>query len=592
MRNRIDREGYANANGDGASASPPPWADKLPPHNEEAEKGVIGGCLLDNDQLAVASNLTPEDFYRDCHQVMWSAILELRAEGRPVDGITLGDHLQSRDLLLRAGGHDGIAGVMAGCPNPENMAEYVGIVREKSHSRLALIVSGELTQAVYGNSERARDIIATGIDRYEAIGASREEEEVAVPDWPAPPADPAWRGPAGELVRLIEPHTEADPVAILIQFLVGFGNLVGPGIHCRVGPTRHHLNLYAAIVGPSGSGRKGTSLDQARFVLKDLDPNWLAEKEMSGLSSGEGLIWEVRDPAPAKKAGEKDDPGVSDKRLLVVESELGRAFRGMLREGNTLSSVLRLAWDGGTLRTMSRASRSKASGPHVSVIGHITREELLKLLGNDDASNGFANRFLWACARDSKSLPEGGDVGAIDFEPIKDRLRAAVARVRAEPCWTLIRDSPARALWAEHYDRLKARRPGLLGIVTGRAEAQVLRLSAVYAAVDAAAIIRREHLESALALWDYCFRSATYVFGGRMGNPVGEFLAAKIREAGSAGLPRWRITRILQKKKLNAAQGASLLQELQECSRVVKDVSQTPGRNTERWYAPEFLSKP
>jgi hypothetical protein len=584
MANRIESlNGYAN--GDGAS-HPSPSATQLLPHNEEAEKGVIGACLWDNDKIEDAITLRPEDFYRDCHQHMWAGILELYGQGKPVDGITLGDLLQSQELLVRVGGHDGIAGTSAGCPNPENVREYVGIVREKSHTRQAIQAAAELTQAGYASSDRAKDIIAVALGRLEAVAEPDADDEIAVPDWPSPPAEAAWRGPAGELVRLIEPHTEADPVAILVQFLVGFGNLLGPGIHCKVGPTRHHLNLYAAIVGPSGSGRKGTSLDQARSVLRDLDPEWLTEKEMSGLSSGEGLIWEVRDPAPAKKAGEKDDEGVADKRLLVVESELGRAFRGMLREGNTLSSVLRLAWDGGTLRTMSRNSRSKATGPHVSLIGHITREELLKLLGNDDASNGFANRFLWACARDSKSLPEGGE--AVDFSPVRARLGAAVEKVKAEPSWTLIRDPAARALWAENYDRLKLRQPGLLGIVTGRAEAQVLRLSAVYAALDSASIIRREHLESALALWDYCLRSATYIFGGRLSDPVAVLIANELRAAGPAGLSRSRITRILDRKRLKASRGALILQDLLESNRVVMVPTPTTGRTSERWYAAEF----
>jgi hypothetical protein len=82
--------------------------------------------------------------------------------------------------------------------------------------------------------------------------------------WPAPLASQAFHGIAGEIVHAIEPHTEADPAALLIQFLVGFGNLIGRGAHTTVEADRHGCNLFAAIVGVSAKGRKGTSWGQVR----------------------------------------------------------------------------------------------------------------------------------------------------------------------------------------------------------------------------------------------------------------------------------------------------------------------------------------
>ena len=63
---------------------------------------------------------------------------------------------------------------------------------------------------------------------------------------PPPPAlaAPALYGIAGRVVNSLTPHTEADPAAVLLQFLAAFGNLVGPAPHCRVGATRHGLNLF------------------------------------------------------------------------------------------------------------------------------------------------------------------------------------------------------------------------------------------------------------------------------------------------------------------------------------------------------------
>src|SRR6185437_3841125 len=72
----------------------------------------------------------------------------------------------------------------------------------------------------------------------------------------------ALYGMAGEIVRCIEPHSEADPAAILVQFLVAMGNIVGRGPYCTVEATRHYLNLATVLVGSTSKGRKGTSWNQ------------------------------------------------------------------------------------------------------------------------------------------------------------------------------------------------------------------------------------------------------------------------------------------------------------------------------------------
>jgi hypothetical protein len=72
-------------------------------------------------------------------------------------------------------------------------------------------------------------------------------------------ADEALYGLPGEIVRVIDPHTEADRVAVLANLLTAFGSAVGRGAFFRVGPDQHHLKLNAALVGETAKGRKGTS---------------------------------------------------------------------------------------------------------------------------------------------------------------------------------------------------------------------------------------------------------------------------------------------------------------------------------------------
>src|SRR5205823_2555764 len=101
-------------------------------------------------------------------------------------------------------------------------------------------------------------------------------------------------------------------------------------------------------------------------------------------SSGEGLIWAVRDRImkreKVKEKGEvsyvevEADPGVSDKRLLVYEPEFANVLKQTERQGNTLSAILRQAWDGLDLRTLTKNSPARSTGAHVSLIGHITSD--------------------------------------------------------------------------------------------------------------------------------------------------------------------------------------------------------------------------
>ena len=322
-------------------------------------------------------------------------------------------------------------------------------------------------------------------------------------------------------------------MAILLQVLVGFGNMVGRNAFFVVGATRHCLNLFIALVGLTSVGRKGTSWDVARQALSGIDPDWAENRVAGGLVSGEGLIFHVRDPVrllkavrdPETKTVKKElvdiDPGVSDKRLLIIETEMGRMLKAVNRDTSTLSDVVRQCWDGGKLRTLNRKDALAATGAHVSIVAHVTEADVHKHLTETDSANGFANRFLWPCSRRSRILPEGGDLFNLDWEPIWERLKHAVRFARDPGSdWTMTagdgstmsgrrmkRDKAANKAWHSIYEELSAGKPGLLGLVLSRAEAQVMRLACIYALLDCSEVVRLEHLGAALEVWDYCAAS-------------------------------------------------------------------------------------
>lgn len=108
-------------------------------------------------------------------------------------------------------------------------------------------------------------------------------------------SDDAYHGLAGDLVRLIAPHTEADPVATLLQFLIAFGSAAGRNAYFQIGASRHYLNLLGCLAKATNTGRNGTSLDGALLPIRMIDTDWADSCQAGGLSSGEGLIHAVRD---------------------------------------------------------------------------------------------------------------------------------------------------------------------------------------------------------------------------------------------------------------------------------------------------------
>ena len=383
-------------------------------------------------------------------------------------------------------------------------------------------------------------IAKVGIDDFiTENGADRAVLE-ALPTldyWPVM-APEAYHGLAGRIVRAIEPHSEADPVALLLHVLVALGNVIGRGVHAVVEATPHPCNEFVALVGRTAKGRKGQAWSTPRKLFEAVDTAWAGARIKTGLSSGEGLIYNVRDPRsemqPVKERGRvvdyqsvRVDPGEVDKRLLVFEPELATVLRRMQGEGNTLSSLLREAWDSGRLSTLTKNSPLQATGAHVSIIAHITQEELTASLTATERANGFANRFLYALVRRSKPLPEGAAVPPAALTPLIAELRDVVAWASASR--ELRRDQAARDRWAAVYDKLSEGEPGLLGAVLGRAESHALRLSLIYAAFDRSPLVRPEHLAAALAVWDYAESSARRIFGDALGLSVADTIVTALR---------------------------------------------------------------
>jgi hypothetical protein len=274
---------------------------------------------------------------------------------------------------------------------------------------------------------------------------------------------------------------------------------------------------------------------------------------------------------------------VSDKRVLVMEPEFAKVLRVLEREGSTLSAVLREAWDSGHLSTLTKNAPATATGAHVSVIGHVTADELRRYLTATEAGNGYGNRHLWVCAKRSKYLPDGGRPDPAVLADVRSDFEIAIDHARR--MGELRRDAAASDRWHQVYRELSDGRPGLLGSMTGRAEAQVMRLAGLYALADAARAIELEHLDAALALWRYCFESARFIFGDSIGDRVVDDLRAALAEAGAMGLTRTDMTRDVFGRNRSGREISEALSRLQDLGLVRGEIDRSgAGRPVERWY--------
>jgi hypothetical protein len=393
-------------------------------------------------------------------------------------------------------------------------------------------------------------------------------------DWPAPPQAAVYHGLAGEIVGTIAPHTEADPIAILSQLLVAFGAAVGRGAWFQVEATRHHANEFLVLVGDSSRARKGSSWDHVHRLISGADAA-IGSRILTGLSSGEGLIWSVRDPT-------SQDPGSGDRRLLVIEPEFVSVLKNVSREISTLSPTLRSAWDGRPLQILTRTAPARATDAHISVIGHITATELQHHINPVELANGLLNRFLLLGCRRVRLLPEGGDPDPLQRTGLDRRLATTLTSARRAGQLPL--SAHARDTWSVAYQQLAEPRPGIAGAIGARAEAHTIRLALLYALLDNTHEIQPAHLKAALALWDYAQRSASWALERTASDPLAQQIHAALTHALPDGLTRTQLRDLLHRNP-TTTQLDQALAALAHDSKITSQRVLTAGRPAQLWTA-------
>lgn len=540
---------------------------KPPPHSIEFEQALLACLVREPERIDRVCEIIrgPEDFYREANANLYRAILAyLKLKQNrlaPIDPFILMEKMEAARMMASEKAEELILDCLSKTATTTDCEEYAFRIREHAVRREAIELANEISRDAYGMNVTGSDLLSKAFGKLEHISSRHDIQDhnfAEAKQWPEIQESEIYQGVVGEIVSKIAPETEADPIAILGQFLVGFGNAVGRGPHWVAERTRHGVNLFVCVCGNSSKARKGTSWDNVRWILSNCDPEWERNQIRTGLSSGEGMVWEIRDPIVKRvKVGgdpklggggyhdQEIDPGVFDKRCLWVESEFGSTLGMMSRDGSSLTGTMRQAWDGHALGQAVKNNPAKATNPHVSIIAHITEFELKQKLSSNDTANGLANRFLWMLAKRSRYLPHGGSFDVRNIQGPMDDVRDAIvhAKEHFKDGVPLLLDQQARQLWEDVYPRLSEPKPGLLGAVTSRAEAQVKRIASIYAILETESYIRINHLRAGLALWQYCEKSAAYIFGNSLGDPEAEKLLEAIRDSGEKGMTATEIHR-------------------------------------------------
>jgi hypothetical protein len=370
---------------------------------------------------------------------------------------------------------------------------------------------------------------------------SADPEHPGLPVAP-PSANPLmYRGLLGELALAADPTTEADPAGVLASLLAGAGVAAGPKPHVQVGNTRHPLLIWPLLFGRTGSGRKGEATDTAEMFLRSAVWDW-ADVSVTGLSSGEGLIERIRDP----QAGD-DEGGTMDKRLCVTETEFSTVMARAKREGSTLGTVLRQAWDARTLAVLTRVAY-KATMPHIAIIGHIPPKEFRMRLAESDMVGGSYNRFLPVYVERSKKLPIPLGIPEPLLNAEAARLRTAIGN--ASDLGRIHLGEHATRIWsADLYDEFTASddEDAAWTEFTRRAAPYYLRIAALHAALDGTAIVGPTHLQAAAALVRYSIGSAIYVLDKQLRDPRLDRIRRAIDTAGTQGIGRTDISALFSR---------------------------------------------
>jgi hypothetical protein len=450
---------------------------------------------------------------------------------------------------------------------------------------------------------------ATRTQKVEVKGEFLEEETRETLEWyerkitsvPKPISEEAFIGFPGRWVQELEEQTECNRDNLLAQLAVGSGAMFGRYYYNHYGVDLY-TNEFLKVLGDSGA-KKGTALKKFLGFAGLIDSHWPIHGIGDSFPSGEAIVYAIRDQVIKIKGGKEviQDAGVFDKRLLIAENELAQLYRMFERSGNTSTAKLRAAWDSPeVLSNRSKTLPAIATKPHISLIGHITIEELRSFDPNL-ISNGLLNRSVFVYAFKAREIPNPKPVKWSEtlIEEFKEIYRlaniptaidAGQLGVSAEEVSSIHipLDPEAEELWEKIYREQPANQDAALSDILRRYTEHIRKLALIYAIYDRVKTICSRHLLAAKAIMDHSKECVQTIFSAFTSNKGANKILEALKRQAPEGLAKSKIYEEVFNRHISASEiNEALAFLVQNKLAIPKRYRTTPTakKQTEIWYA-------
>jgi replicative DNA helicase len=220
---------------------------KTPPQATEAEKTILGGIIVKNENLnVVLSIISAEDFYREAHQKIIETMVALVDKGQPIDLVTLSEELQKAGVLEEVGGASYLSSLMDGVPKSLNVEYHARIIKEKSLLRHLILSSAKIISSSYEQKEDA-DLL---LDEAQSAISDVAEQRIKPGFVPVS----SLTEPTLEMINAISERQE-----IVTGIPTGFRDLDGL-------TAGFHNSEFIVIAGRPSMGKTALSLNISHYV--------------------------------------------------------------------------------------------------------------------------------------------------------------------------------------------------------------------------------------------------------------------------------------------------------------------------------------
>jgi len=160
-----------------------PGGLRIPPHSEEAERGVLGSILLDPEgalDKCLAKRLGAESFYDRRHQALFEQLVDMSQANMPMDALSIGEWLKKKQALEKVGGYDYLIQLQDSTLVPSHVEFYCDIVMEKRLYRMLIEQSSETIDSAYKGEEDASALVGEAEANLFKLSQHGAEQ---IPDW-------------------------------------------------------------------------------------------------------------------------------------------------------------------------------------------------------------------------------------------------------------------------------------------------------------------------------------------------------------------------------------------------------------------------